>query len=756
LDRIEALLSQLDPEQRAAVSHGEGPLLVVAGAGSGKTRVLTYRIAYLLAAGLAQPHEVLAVTFTNKAAREMVERVEALLGGRPRGGFVGTFHRFALQLLRNHPREAGLPQRFAIADEDDQRRTLERVLKRLQIEPERLPSRSARSRISAAKNALLDAQQLAAAARFPDQLLVAEVYDAYQGELKSAGAIDFDDMLLLSVRLLEREEAIRRGLGQRFRWILVDEYQDTNEAQARLLSLLAGKQPNLTVVGDEDQSIYRWRGAQVENILRFDQTYPGAKVVTLGRNYRSAEPILRAAAAVIANNTQRRPKKLSSEAGAGVPVTAYQAADEIDEARFVAAEIERLRGEMPPGETAILFRINAQSRPFEAELVRRGIPYVVVAGTRFWERAEIKDAVAYLRLLVAPDDTLAFRRAVGVPPRGIGDATIELLERAAAEWAVSLPEAARRAPATLSPRARLALERFFGLLVELREMAAAQPAEDVVASLLDRSGLAAMYAEASEEDRARRANLDELVAAAAEAHERGLDLAGFMDEVALVADADLRVAGEAVQLSTLHAAKGLEFDAVFLVGMEDGLLPLRREGADSLDDLEEERRLAYVGITRARKRLHLTAARLRRLHGKQIQCRLSPFFHEVPPDVLDDRTAAAGRDPFRASLPRPSGASSGGWGNGPRATGQGQLVPGGGHRAPGTEPPADGPRVTGRGPRTSHPDGWRPGLKVRHASFGAGVILQVQGTGAQARVVVYFDRAGRKTLIPALARLERA
>jgi DNA helicase-2/ATP-dependent DNA helicase PcrA len=749
LDRVESLLAQLDPEQRQAVSHGEGPLLVVAGAGSGKTRVLTYRIAYLLAKGLAHSHEILAVTFTNKAARQMVERVETLIGGRPQGGFVGTFHRFALQLLRNHPREAGLPLRFAIADEDDQRRTLERVLKRLAVPTERLTARAARSRISAAKNALLSPRQFAEAARTPDQLLLAEVFAGYQGELTSAGAVDFDDMLLLSVRLFEQEEAIRKGLTDRFRWVLVDEYQDTNEAQARLLKLLTGKHPNLTVVGDEDQSIYRWRGAQVENILRFDQTYPGAKVVTLGRNYRSAEPILRAAAAVIANNTQRRPKKLSSEAGAGVPVTAYQAADEVDEARFVAEEIERLRAEVRPGEMAVLFRINAQSRPFEAELVRRGVPYVVVAGTRFWERAEIKDAVAYLRLLVAPDDTLAFRRAVAVPPRGIGEATMELLEHAAGEWGVALPEAARRLPATLTNRARLSLEKFFGLLEELRAQAGTHPVDEVVSTLLDRSGLAAMYSEASEEDRARRANLDELVTAAAEASERGLDLAGFMDEVALVADADLRATGEAVQLSTLHAAKGLEFDAVFLVGMEDGLLPLRREDANSIEDLEEERRLAYVGMTRARKRLYLTSARIRRLHGKQMPGRLSPFFLEVPRDVVVDRTAAAGRDPFRATLPYPGAPAAGGWGREPRTPSPEPRSSGG--RESGPRPPGPGPRSS-----SSHPDGWRPGLKVRHASFGSGVILQVQGTGAQTKLVVYFDRAGRKTLIPSLAKLERA
>jgi len=742
LDRIDTLLSQLDPEQREAVSHGEGPLLVVAGAGSGKTRVLTYRIAYLLAAGLAQPHEVLAVTFTNKAAREMVERVEALLGGRPRGGFVGTFHRFALQLLRHHPRELGLPERFAIADEDDQRRTLERELKRLQVAPERLSARTARSRISAAKNAMLDPEAVAAAARTAEQHLLAEVFAAYQNELVAAGAVDFDDMLLLAVRLLEREEAIRKGLAGRFRWLLVDEYQDTNEAQARLLRQLCGRRPNLTVVGDEDQSIYRWRGAQGENILRFDETYPGATVVTLGRNYRSAEPILRAAAALIGNNTRRRPKTLSSEAGAGLPVTAYQALDESDEARFVAEEIERLRPELRLGEVAVLFRINALSRPFEAELVRRGVPYVVVAGTRFWERAEIKDAVAYLRLLVAPDDTLAFRRAVGVPPRGIGEATLEVLLQAAQEWSVPLPEAARRLPATLTNRARLSLERFFALLEELRERAASGPPEEVVSALLERSGLTAMYGEASEEDRARRANLDELVTAAAEAGERELDLTGFMDEVALVSDADMRATGDAVQLSTLHAAKGLEFDAVFVVGMEDGLLPLRREDADTIEDLEEERRLAYVGMTRARRRLYLTSARIRRLHGKQMPGRLSPFFLEVPREVIEDRTTAAGRDPFRSSLPYPSP-----WGSR-------RSEP----RAPSPAPrdaPSE-PRATRPAPRSTHPDGWRPGLKVRHAAFGGGVILQVQGSGAQTRLVVYFDRAGRKTLIPSLAKLERA
>jgi DNA helicase-2/ATP-dependent DNA helicase PcrA len=726
LKRAEKLLADLDDDQKQAVTHGEGPLLVVAGAGSGKTRVLTYRIAWLLGKGLAQPHEVLAVTFTNKAAREMAERVEKLVGGSLHGGFVGTFHRFALQLLRNHPAEAGLPPRFAIADEDEQRTLIERVLKRLDVPSSRMSPRVARSRISAAKNAMATPEQLAARARGGDERLIAELYEAYQSELRTAAAVDFDDMLLGAVSLLEREEALRKGLASRFRWILVDEYQDTNLAQAQLVCLLGGKQPNLTAVGDEDQSIYRWRGAEIENILNFEATYPGSRVVTLGRNYRSAEPILQAAAAVIAHNVRRRPKKLSSEVGQGAPVAVYLAADEGDEARFVADEIERLRGTVSLGEIAVLFRVNAQSRSFEAELVRRTVPYAVVAGTRFWERKEVRDALAYLRLLVVPDDVLAFRRAVHVPARGIGQVAMEHLEAAAVAWEVSLPEAARRLPERLTPRARLALGEFFRLLGELQTLAGSAPAVEVVRQLLERSGLAAQYATEDEEDRARRANLDQLVAAAAEAVERGLDLAGFLDEVALLTDADARREGEAVQLSTLHAAKGLEFDVVFLVGMEDGLLPLRREGNGEADE-EEERRLAYVGMTRARRRLFLTLARVRRVNGQLLSGRPSPFLLEVPREVVEERTAFAGRDAFRIHLPRPS------------------------RPAPG--PSAD-TRI-GRQQRTPHPDGWRPGLKVRHATFGSGVILQVQGTDAQTRLVVFFDRAGRKTLIPSLAKLER-
>jgi DNA helicase-2/ATP-dependent DNA helicase PcrA len=414
----------------------------------------------------------------------------------------------------------------------------------------------------------------------------------------------------------------------------------------------------------------------------------------------------------------------------------YLAADEADEARFVADEIGRLRGSVSAGEIAVLFRVNAQSRPFEAEMVRRAMPYVVVGGTRFWERKEVRDALAYQRLLVAPDDVLAFRRAIHVPARGIGQVAMDHLESAAGAWGVPLPEAARRLPEELTPRARLAVGEFNTLLVELRTLAAGAPAAEVVRQLLDRSGLAAQYGSEDEEDRARRANLDQLVAAAAEATERGLDLRGFLDEVALLTDADMRREGDAVQLSTLHAAKGLEFAAVFLVGMEDGLLPLRREGNGEADE-EEERRLAYVGMTRAQRRLFLTFARVRRVNGQLLSGRPSPFLLDVPREVVEDRTAAAGRDPFRARAPQPTRRVA--------------------KPSDGFHEERFGPRTPDPGPRSSprHPDGWRPGLKVRHATFGSGVILQVQGTDAQTRLVVFFDRTGRKTLIPSLAKLER-
>lgn len=735
MDRSDELLQQLDEDQRQAVLHGKGPLLVVAGAGSGKTRVLTYRIAHLLARGAARSHEILAVTFTNKAAREMVGRVEELLEGTLRGGFVGTFHRFALQLLRRHPREAGLPDRFAVADEGEQRQMIERVLKTLGIASDVMPARLARARISTAKNALLSATDLEPGPRYADQAMLAAVMEGYERELRAAGAVDFDDMILRAVQMLEREEGIRTSLRSRFPWLLVDEYQDTNAAQARLVTLLGGRQPNLTAVGDEDQSIYGWRGAEVENILRFEETFPGARIVTLGRNYRSAEPILEAAAAVIARNIRRRAKRLTSMAGPGGPVEIVTAADDVEEARWVVDEIETAARRQDVGDMAVLFRTNAQSRPFETELVRRALPYTMVGGTRFWERGEVRDAVAYLRLLAAPDDSLAFRRVVNVPARGIGAVTIERLTALAGTTGRGLPDVARSLPEDLGARARHALSGFFSLLDALTVAADRLNLPDLVADLLERAGLRAQYASGDDEDRARLANLEELVSAAAEAAERGQDLAAFLDEVALLSSTDTKGRNDGVQLMTLHAAKGLEFETVFLVGAEDGLLPLRRGSDEEADPAaeEEERRLAYVGMTRARRRLIISHARLRRLHGELKAVRPSPYLADIPPAQMNWRGIArdGSADPFRPAvvIRTPDGSP---------------------------EPSRKTGSAAGPGRQRSYPDGWRPGLKVRHGTFGSGVILQVQGSGAQVRLVVYFDRAGRKTLIPSIAKLEPA
>ncbi len=699
-------LEDLDPEQREAVTYGEGPLLVVAGAGSGKTRVLTYRIAWLLASGRAKPHNILAVTFTNKAAREMAERVERLLGGSLAGGFVGTFHRFALGLLRQYPDRVGLPRRFAIADEDEQRRVVEQVLKELGIPAAELSPRAARSAVSRLKNG--------SGREHPRGDLVSAVFERYQERLARAGAVDFDDMLVFATKLLKEDPAVRASLRERFSYVLVDEFQDTNPVQMELLWHLAGPQPNLTAVGDEDQSIYRFRGAELSHILRFEHTYPHASILTLGNNYRSAKPILEAAAAVIAHNSQRRPKVLEAKSGDGEPVRVLSASDDNEEASLVVADIRRERA---AGRTslAVLFRINALSRPFEAELVRWGIPYGVVGGVRFWDRAEIRDALAYLRLVVNPDDELAFLRVVNVPARGLGAASLERVAEAAREWGCSVPEASRRLPETLTPRAREALKGFWKVVDEIGEMAYG-PLSRLVATLVERSGLAAQYDPGDEEDRARLANLDQLVSAAAEAEHRGLSLPAFLDEVALLSDADSSAGPQAVLLSTLHAAKGLEFDGVYVVGLEEGLLPLVRGEETDLADEEEERRLLYVGMTRARHKLVLTWARTRRLHGETRTTRPSRFLAELPPEVCRE-----GREP-RLPLP-PSPAVS---------------LP---RREASSQPQKPG-------------DGLRPGARVEHPTFGRGVVLQVQASGAQTRVVVFFDRAGKKTLLPSVVPLK--
>ena len=723
------LLDDLNDPQRASVTHGEGPLLVLAGAGSGKTRVLTYRIAHLIERRAAAPHEITAVTFTNKAAREMAERVERLVGGRLDGGFVGTFHRWALDLLRRHPGAAGLPRWFAIIDGDEQRTMVGKVLKELGLDATEHPPRTLLARFSREVNGCRDPAGLGA--RAGDEL-TPKVWERYRALKATAGVVDFDDMLTRTLALLRSEPQILEAVRRRGRWLLVDEFQDTNRLQMELLAAVLGPAGNITAVGDEDQSIYGWRGAEMENILSFERHFPGARVVALEENYRSTRPILDAAGTLIAHNLRRRGKRLFTERAGGDPVRLYVGEDERAEARWAADRIEELARSCALGEMAVLVRTNAQTRPFEEELTRRRITHRVVGGLRFWQRREVRDALAYLRLVVRPDDVVAFERVINVPARGIGSATLDVLERHGAATGLPLPAAARQLPEGLTRRARMALEGFFGVLDEAAGQRALLDAGDFVGWLLEASGLLALVDGDDEERVARRENLQQLAAAVAEAAARGQDLPDFLDAVALLEEGDEEAAAESVSLMTLHAAKGLEFDVVFLAGLEDGLLPHANSHED-LERLEEERRLAYVGMTRARHWLALTAARSRFLFGSRVPSRPSRFLLELPVAALRDVSDAP------VTLPAAGGRA---------ATGEA--------KAPASSAPRPRPgRPVAATVSDASGQGWRPGNRVRHASFGTGVVLSCQGRGHNLKLVVYFDRAGRKTLLPTIAKLEK-
>jgi DNA helicase-2/ATP-dependent DNA helicase PcrA len=731
---VSSLLDNLNEQQREAVAHGEGPLLVSAGAGSGKTRVLTYRIAHLLASDAADSAEITAVTFTNKAAREMRERVERLLGRPLHGGFVGTFHRWSLEILRRWPRAAGLPDRFGIADADDQRALMKRALKDLSLDPKELPPRMVLSRISGMVNRGTDREAFGDRGTSLSDETVGRLWERYEKLKTAAAVVDFDDMLVRALRAVREDSRVRDAVARRARFLLVDEFQDTNRLQMDLLTVILDDRGNITAVGDEDQSIYRWRGAELANILSFEEFFPGARVVALEENYRSTEPILTVAGGLIAANRGRRGKRLFTSRQGGEPVRLHIAADERGEAHWVADHIESRAGVSPLKEMAVLMRTNAQTRPFEEELTRRRVPYRVVGGLRFWQRAEIKDALSYLRLTVRPGDHLSFERVVNVPARGIGAATMDVLRNAARDLGPSLPEAARRLPEGLSPRARLSLEKFFSILDEASERREELTPGDFVGWLLEASGLFAMY-EGDEEDRvARRENLQQLAAAVAEAAAHGQELEDFLDSIALLEENDDEGAADGVSLMTLHSAKGLEFDVVFMAGLEDGLLP-HANSRDEPEGLEEERRLAYVGMTRARKWLALTGARSRFLFGQRQPTRLSRFLDELPPGAVDDVSepvASWSAQAGAGSVARPRPTRSGG------AASPGRK----GARVAATVTDTDGA-------------GWRPGDRVRHQRFGSGVILACQGTGAQLKLVVFFDRAGRKTLVPTIAKLEK-
>jgi len=774
--RPEDLLEGLNPEQAAAVSHGEGPLLVLAGAGSGKTRVLTRRLAWVVAHGVPQ-EAVVAVTFTNKAAGEMKDRVGALLGTERPRSYVGTFHAWGVRLLRRFPDEAGVPKGFVVFDSDDQLAVVRRAMKEVALPEKSATPRQIQSRISQAKNEGIQPDDFPR--RFGDFLgsRLADIARAYEKSLRAAKALDFDDLLVLSTRLVATRDDVRDLLRRSIRHLLVDEYQDTNRVQAKLVRLIAGEAGNLFVVGDEDQSIYRWRGADVSNILEFAREFPTAKTVRLERNYRSTAPILKAAAAVVAENRRRLGKTLRATKTGGESVRLAVFDEERDEAREVVSRIAAARRARPEAEVAILFRTNAQSRPFEDELLRSNMPYILVGGTKFYERAEIKDALAYLRLANNPSDDVSFRRVVNVPARGVGAATLEAVEAAASERGVSLLAVLDALPEGLTQRAKKALAEFRDLVAKLRDFGAAEggSAGAAVAFTLEETGLLKLYESSLDpQDEARRENLDELLAAARE-HERATSfggegddpsVAGFLDAVTLRADADEADEKKGILLITLHAAKGLEFDEVFLAGFEDGSLPHASSKGDD-EQFEEERRLAYVGMTRAKDRLTLSYVLRRMVRGEWMSREPSPFLSAIPEEVLEREDLTTG---FR------SGMGSGRFSErkegfrGPLGGGfarSAALFPD--YENESQETPASPAReargafparrispvrpVMKRTPPPPTASGFRRGSKVRHPEYGQGVVLTIEGSGDAEKLTVYFDHAGRKKFVARYANL---
>jgi DNA helicase-2/ATP-dependent DNA helicase PcrA len=644
----ERLLADLNAPQREAVTHGGGPLLVLAGAGSGKTRVLTHRIAYLVATGQAKPSEILAITFTNKAAGEMRERVELLVGGLVRLMWVMTFHSACARILRAEAKQLGYTARFSIYDEADSVRLVKRCLDELSIDPKRFAPRAIKAQISNAKNQLEDASAYRQRVGSFFEQTSADVYELYERRIHEMNALDFDDLLFRTVNVFELFPEVLERYRATFRWLLVDEYQDTNHAQYRLLQLLAGKERNVCVVGDDDQSIYSFRGADIRNILDFERDFPSTTVIKLEQNYRSTQTILSAANAVVANNRGRKSKQLWTELGAGELVRVRELEDEHAEARFVASEIERLADEgVSRREITVFYRTNAQSRVLEDTLVRFGVSYQVIGGTKFYERAEIKDALAYLTLLVNPQDTVSFSRVVNSPRRGIGQTTQGRIVSHANTVGMSVWDTAlvpEDIPG-LGPAAVKAVDSFMSVMERLRELAERTNVGDLLETVLAETGyIEALEAERTIEAQGRVENLHELVGVAREFDvtwegEQGLaSLAEFLQQLSLFSEQDaLRDDDDIATLMTLHNAKGLEYPVVFMIGCEEGVFPHGRSIEEG--NLEEERRLCYVGITRARERLYMTFTRTRTLYGSRSYNMPSRFLDEIPAELTDAEPA---------------------------------------------------------------------------------------------------------------------
>lgn len=753
------LLATLNDAQRAAVEHGDGPLLVLAGAGSGKTRVLTTRIAHLVRERGVHPGSILAVTFTNKAAGEMRERIAGLLGDDPRHMWCGTFHSIGARIVRSHAELVGRTRSYTIYDEDDYVALVRRLMERLNISTRDTSPQAVAAVISDAKNKLIAESEFTNLARDAFSKAAARVYGALEAALRQNNAATFDDLLTLPVAIFERHAEVLKLYRDRFQHILVDEYQDTNRAQYRLVALLGSVHGNVTVVGDDDQSIYGWRGADIRNILDFERDFPDAATVRLEVNYRSTPEILQLANAAIAPNSERLGKTLRASRPRGARPQLLASLDERDEADFITTEIEKRRygsSAVPYRDVAVLYRTNAQSRPIEETLRRKNVPYRIVGAVRFYDRREIRDLLAYLKLIANPRDDEAFRRAIGVPRRGLGDTSLDALGAAATSAGKSLLEAAGDEALTtaLRPAARTALADFARLIAQLAEKSRDASVDELLRALVSSIGYEALLRAEGPEGEERLENVESLIAGAAEfvvdeGGEVGLTpLDHYLQRTTLVAGIDiLDPNADAVTLMTLHNAKGLEFPTVFIAGLEEGLFPIMR-ARESPSELEEERRLFYVGITRAEETLILTHARSRRRNGEQMGSLPSSFLNDLPRELVQSsatvRLRGSGR--FGAFSDDPAE---------PRAYVQ-RLTPSA--RRPGR--PVERRTFASGGSAADESQDtplFYAGERVRHPRFGSGTIAELAGVGRQAKVVVDFDDAaiGRKRLVVAFAGLER-
>ncbi|AEH49468.1 DNA helicase PcrA [Parageobacillus thermoglucosidasius] len=720
----EKLLANLNEQQQAAVKTTEGPLLIMAGAGSGKTRVLTHRIAYLLAEKQVAPWNILAITFTNKAAREMKERVQALLGGAAEEIWISTFHSMCVRILRRDIDRIGIDRNFSILDTTDQLSVLKNILKEKNIDPKKFDPRSILGTISSAKNELLSPEKFAKKAGNYYEKIVSDVYEEYQKRLLRNHALDFDDLIMTTIQLFERVPEVLEHYQYKFQYIHIDEYQDTNRAQYMLVKMLASRFQNICVVGDADQSIYRWRGADIQNILSFEKDYPNAKVILLEQNYRSTKRILQAANEVIENNVNRKPKKLWTENPEGQKIVYYEAMNEADEAQFVAGKIKEYveSGKRRYSDFAVLYRTNAQSRVMEEVLLKSNIPYQIVGGLKFYDRKEIKDILAYLRVIANPNDDISLLRIINVPKRGIGASTLDKIVNYASENELSVFEALGELEHIgLSARIAASLLEFRRMLEQWGQLQEYVSVTELVEEVLDKSGYREMLkAENTLEAQSRLENIDEFLSVTKHFENVSEDksLIAFLTDLALISDIDqLNDAdgedGDAVVLMTLHSAKGLEFPVVFLIGMEEGIFPHSRSLEDE-DEMEEERRLAYVGITRAEEELFLTSAQMRTLFGYTNMNAVSRFIHEIPEELVErvnKRTAWAPAGKQTAFRKMAVASST-----------DGETVP------------------------------WKVGDKVEHKKWGIGTVVSVRGEGEDKELDIAFPSpVGIKRLLAKFA-----